>query len=230
MERDRLSAYGTFAVWYLYSTCIRLVFCCCSRLSLLAFCVVVPINLHSPERNIMSVLGIAILGKRNEPLYLCDTTRLQEGFAPADHDNDAFGFTTQLSEQRNSLPLSRQLIIHAALDWLEELVDLQNGLMPVVRTSTQHPHWLGLLYQVDDADGQAIYGYITATNVKFLLLLSKSDKTIENAVKDLLADIHQSYIAYVMNPFSNTGGPIDSRRFDEKLKVVVTDFEKSRTS
>jgi Sedlin, N-terminal conserved region len=176
----------------------------------------------------MSVLGIAILGKRNEPLYLCDTALLQEvSDSTKITKNDHFGFSSTLLEQRNSLPLSRQLTIHAALDWIEELVDVHNGLMPVVRTSNQHPHWLGLLYQVDDADGQAIYGYITATNIKFVVLLSNGDKTIENSVKELLADIHQSYIAYVMNPFSNTGGPIVSRRFDDNLKVIVSDFEKS---
>lgn len=180
----------------------------------------------------MFVIGLAIIGKRNEPLYLCDTSRfceIDEGSYEQEKTIDPYGFSMNLSEQRNSLTLNKQLLIHAALDCLEEKVDSQNGLMPVLKTNTQHPHWLGLLYEIDD-DGQSVYGYITATNVKFLIMLSKGDKLYENAVKDLLADIHQSYIAYVMNPFSNTGGAIDSRRFDDKLKTVVLEFEKARTS
>ena len=181
----------------------------------------------------MSVLGLAILGKNNEPLYLCDTT-----FALDDVDNnsdtnaesdDLFGFSEKLREQRHSLPLRYQLFVHAALDWLEEEVDLQNGLMPVLISNKQHPHWLGLLYNVDDG-GPSVYGYITATNIKFLLLLAKYEKNDENKVKDLLADIHQSYIAYVMNPFSNATGFIESPGFDEKIKVFVRQFEQSKTT
>jgi Sedlin, N-terminal conserved region len=176
----------------------------------------------------MSVVGIVIVGKRNEPLYFYDPTCLSNDFDVANDTSDGFGFKALLNEQRNSLPLSRQLTIHAALDWLEEIVDLQNGLMPVVRTGTQHPHWLGLLSKDDDDDGEAVYGYITATNIKFLMMLSKAEKSSENLIKDLLADIHQSYIAHVMNPFSNTGGPIVSKRFDEKLNAFVMAYETSR--
>lgn len=197
----------------------------------------------------MSVLGIAIIGKKNEPLYLCDASRFMIGSDRNDagmatnnnsnnqNDNgnddfeDNFGFSSMLTEQRHSLPLHQQLILYAGLDCLEDMVHLQNGLMPVLKTSTQHPHWLGLLYEVDDFNGHAVYGYITATNIKFLLLLSGREKTQESSIKDLLADIHQSYIAYVMNPFCNfVACPINSRRFDEKIKAIVSDFEQSRLS
>lgn len=180
----------------------------------------------------MSILGLAILGKKNEPLYLCDTT-----FFLSDDDNksdpmpeidNSLGFSEKLQQQRHSLPLRCQLILHAALDCLEEQVDLQNGLMPVLPVSRQHPHWLGLLYNVDDG-GPSVYGYITATNVKFLLLLATCEKSDENIVKDLLADIHQTYIAYVMNPFSNATGFIDSRCFDKTIRGFIQQFEKSKS-
>lgn len=165
--------------------------------------------------------GIAIIGKSNEPLYLCDCERSDEGRRtppPLLAENDFFGFATSHAEQRNSLPLQRQIIAHAAIDCLEEMVQSSvTGQMPVIRNPTRTaPHWVGLLLELD---GQAVYGYITATNIKFFALTHGKcePKTIQNFLKEL----HQHYSTYVSNPFCNTRGPIVSKQFDDRIKQSV---------
>jgi len=74
-------------------------------------------------------------------------------------------------------------------------------------------NWVGLLLELDD---YAVYGSVTATNIKFLALTKgKSDiKTMQLFLKEL----HQHFVSYIMNPFANTRGPITSKLFDEKIR------------
>lgn len=226
----------------------------------------------------MSLLGIAIIGKSNEPLYLCDCTRLHlrdddnnandvsTNIPPStttkdaeQDDDDLFGFLEASASlgQRQSLPLERQFMMHAALDRLEELIGAKSkpdGTMPLRRRPSNHhfrrssssnlmlssannAHWLGLL-TVQDGDC-AVYGHVVvATNLKFLALVQSSSpngcvvagppspKTAA-AVKKLLASLHDNYIDYLMNPFSNIrGGSIDSPRFDASVRETVANYER----
>jgi hypothetical protein len=223
----------------------------------------------------MSLLGVAVLGKSNEPLYLCDCTRLHhdDDKANADSTNippstttkdaeqdndDLFGFLEASASlgQRQSLPLERQFMMHAALDRLEELIGAKSkpdGTMPLRRgpsnrlhrssssnlmlSSANNAHWLGLL-TVQDGDC-AVYGHVVvATNIKFLALVQQSSpngcsvagppspKTAA-AVKKLLASLHTNYINYLMNPFSKIrGGSIDSPRFDASVRETVANYER----
>ena len=174
----------------------------------------------------MALKGIAIVGKSNEPLYMCDCLRLSADSSGSNcstipqEENDHFGFAGAHTEQRNSLPLQSQIIMHAALDCLEENVQaLANGQMPVIRNPTRSaPHWVGLLLE---ADGQAVYGYITATNIKFLALTG--GKCDPKVLQRLMGELHQHYSAHVNNPFSNTRGPIISKQFDERIATSVAE-------
>ena len=180
----------------------------------------------------MSILtGIAIIGKSNEPLYLCDCECLDSSGSsgsatqtPLPEENDPFGFSSMHSEQRNSLPLQRQIIAHAALDCLEEMVQSSvTGQMPVIRNSTRSaPHWVGLL--LETIDGQAVYGYITATNIKFMAL-TRDRKCEPKVMQIFLKELHQHYSAYVSNPFCNTRGPIISKQFDARITRSVAKFQ-----
>lgn len=79
----------------------------------------------------MHLVGLAILGKSNEPLYLCDCTRLKEEAAHSSSDvysqdaknkefpvytvqpeENVFGEFSSAKGQRESLSLSQQLMIH----------------------------------------------------------------------------------------------------------------------
>jgi hypothetical protein len=194
----------------------------------------------------MSLIGLAIIGKSNEPLYLCDCDfhTVSDTQLPPDNDNDRFGFAdaTRARGLRDSLSLERQFMMHAALDRLEEITgaaSVNNGSM-VGRNMTvtaSSPHWMGLLTHADDE--LSVYGYVTATNIKFLALISidndnnnEKDNNIKTAVKPsdvqkFLTQTHEHYANYIMNPFSKLNQPIDSRNFDKNIQVAVQDYQNS---
>jgi Sedlin, N-terminal conserved region len=222
------------------------------------------------------LVGVAVIGKSNEPLYLCDCenpwysslsnptetmhsrndpetsisslpdAEIESTDAQQSHEstNDPFGFANSVytSQQRSSMPLSGQILVHAALDCLEERVERPSGIggpMPVIKksairsaagtsTSTNPPpHWLGLL--LDTPDGYAVYGYITATNIKFMAItkdVTPHSKIILKLVQGFLREVHQHYTAYVSNPFCNTtSGSIVSHLFDERIARSVAKLQ-----
>jgi hypothetical protein len=226
-------------------------------------------------------MGLAIIGRRNEPLYLCDCVRVLEeakqrqrqrptrrrrdpgetewerstdegesadnpedmGTSLVDkhhnpsEDNDPFGFleAARNSELGQSLSFQRSLLLHSALDNMEERIETSGAGLPVVKKG-RTGHWLGLLAsstQDDDEDEgedeSLIFGYITATNVKFLVLV-RPPVPKEATVRMFMSVIHDSFITYTMNPFSSVkaGHRIQSRKFDSNIREAVRDYEDNR--
>jgi hypothetical protein len=198
----------------------------------------------------MSLLGLAIIGKSNEPLYLCDcdlngavdTGNSNTGATTDDADRFGFIAASRARGLRTSLPLERQFMMHAALDRLEEITGAdkhrQGSMVGRNMTVTaSSPHWMGLLTRVDDE--LSVYGYVTATNIKFLALISLTNSSNDNNsktsvkqsdVQKFLTQAHEHYISYLMNPFSQLNQPIDSRNFDEHIKAAVQVYQNSTTS
>lgn len=254
---------------------LSLALVCCPSLSCL------PISLYYiARREIMSLLGIAIVGKKNEPLYLCDCTKLSSDGDADDRNpvaeqeepqdgasttvNDPFGFllqsTPQSSLQGQSLEMEQQFILHAALDRLEEHVGASNpdGTMPLRKavramnnaakaskpshktsetstptSSSQHARhqdpsgqWLGLLLTEDGTS--VTYGYVTATNLKILVLV-RGDGTGRShpndvPVRTLCTTLHGHYISHVLNPFQPLHGEdalLASATFDRRVREAV---------
>ncbi|CAI2169204.1 16232_t:CDS:2 [Funneliformis geosporum] len=80
--------------------------------------------------------------------------------------------------------------------------------------------YLGLLYAMEDL---AVYGYITNTRVKFVVVLSVPDAVIKNSdMKNLFRRIHTVYINQVCNPFYNLDGrkSIVSKRFVAAIDAI----------
>jgi hypothetical protein len=127
--------------------------------------------------------------------------------------DDWFGFRAEEElEQRRSLPVSRQLVVHAALDRWEELC---LGQLPAYKkVNVEQPHWMGALLE---EKGQVVFGFVTATNIKIFVLAAAAEKA-ETAALQLCSDLHQHYLAYVMNPFSSVKGNIESKKFDESVQ------------
>jgi hypothetical protein len=239
------------------------------------------------------IQGIAIVGKRNEPLYLCDCAKLlsladatsddpalSKNEAPppsaggsdgttSNNINDPFGFLQASVCHRagQSLELAQQFVLHAALDALEEYVGASHpdGTMPLRKvtrnnamnnkrttsTSTSNKGkksntknnpsglYLGRLIAPDEST--AVYGYVTATNIKFLILLDMNGSAVtekqEDAIHRLCTTLHSHYISYWMNPFQSLDGllmedggtsPIlDSVTFDKNMRQAVQDFREA---
>jgi hypothetical protein len=214
------------------------------------------------------LVGMAVIGKSNEPLYLCDCEKIvhdpnekpsdkeeagDDHPVELDEDKDPFGFKhywSHRTEQRNSLPFSGQLLVHAALDNLEELLERpggggggggKHGPMPVIRKSSivpdvsinSPPHWLGLLLH-SSSDGHSVYGYITATNIKLMAITkdipaSESSNSIAiKLIQNFLQEVHQHFIAYLLNPFCDTrGGSLVSKQLDRRIAHSIANLRQS---
>ncbi|KAK2951164.1 putative Trafficking protein particle complex subunit [Blattamonas nauphoetae] len=82
--------------------------------------------------------------------------------------------------------------------------------------------YLGEIFPFDD---QKIYGYITPTNKKFLLMASKSipeQQQLENFFKEF----HRLYVNHISNPFIDCERKIDSPSFIEKVTALVSETNK----
>lgn len=112
----------------------------------------------------------------------------------------------------SSMSVPLQIKVFASLDYLEDniVVVNPNGQMPISKKNTR---FLGAI-----SDG--IYAYITATNIKFLLV--SDDQQVE--FPQLMQELHEQYIQHIMNPFNDTKGPIQSKRFDERIESLLKDY------
>lgn len=229
----------------------------------------------------MSLLGLALIGRNNEPLYLCDCVRiikekefeLSEALAvnqspsssgeegqPAETTGRRNADENEASKQnplglldittkgslRSSLGIEHRLMIHSALDQLNESIN-------ATRTATGG--WLGLLSQLDEAF--SIYGYVTATNIKILLLTETNAK--DAYIRSLMTELHEYYVRvsriisttvivkhcfqpncknnltdaspfskYCLNPFCDIKADINSRQFDSNVTQAVKSYDTKR--
>ncbi|KAG9289799.1 hypothetical protein G9A89_015379 [Geosiphon pyriformis] len=100
--------------------------------------------------------------------------------------------------------LKYHYIAHTSCDVIEERVNAGPKTTDA---------YLGLLYAMEDL---AVYGYLTNTRVKFIVVLAVPDAIIKDLdMKIIFYKIHTVYINQVCNPFYNIDGSksIVSKRF-----------------
>ncbi|KAL0811669.1 hypothetical protein ABMA28_009117 [Loxostege sticticalis] len=147
---------------------------------------------------------VAVIGKDNSPLYI--------GGIGNDSGSDN--------------ELSRQWLVHTALDALEErLTTTGNGAAGANANAARtdmRDLYLGLLYSTDT---HKIYGYVTNTRIKLVLVThstSPSGSNIRDAeVRAALRRLHALYADAVCNPFHLPGDPINSQKFDKQVKNLM---------
>jgi hypothetical protein len=189
-----------------------------------------------------------------------------------DGDDDPFGFFGSLTPSlvdinkstgggRAGVPahmmsLTQQLVLHASLDRFEEKMASRprNGVPTRWRSPGSmgaHAMWMGKLCEVDER--LSLYGYITNTGIKFILLLEISHinndgtrchdgfshvssyvssvlsslPSREADLKAIFARLHELYVCYTMNPFTKLRGPINSRAFDNGIDEIALSFNSS---
>ncbi|KAI7865467.1 Sedlin [Spinellus fusiger] len=108
--------------------------------------------------------------------------------------------------------LKYHYIVHTSIDVIEERVT--NGPKNL-------DLYIGLLYAMEDL---AVYGYITNTRVKCVVVVSVSDCVIRDA--DMKAQIfkrvHTAYASQVCNPFYNLDSqkPLSSKAFVKAIDAI----------
>lgn len=79
--------------------------------------------------------------------------------------------------------------------------------------------YLGLLMSLEDL---AVYGYITDSQVKFVLMLTMKDTLIKDQeVKALFLKIHKIYIDLCMDSFWNGEAMITNKKFIKAVQLLI---------
>ncbi|XP_068625033.1 trafficking protein particle complex subunit 2-like protein [Battus philenor] len=147
---------------------------------------------------------VAVIGKDNSPLYI--------GGVGSDTNTDN--------------ELSRQWLVHTALDALEErLATTTNSTANSAANSSRtdlRDLYLGLLYSTDT---HKIYGYVTNTRIKLVLVTSSTSPSGSNIrdaeVRTALRRLHALYADAICNPFHLPGDQITSSKFDKQVKNLL---------
>jgi len=80
--------------------------------------------------------------------------------------------------------------------------------------------YLGLLYPTED---YKVYGYVTNTKIKFILVIDDSLTDIkENEIRNHFKQFHSLFVDLVSNPFYTPDEKIESRRFDKKVASLLS--------
>ncbi len=163
---------------------------------------------------------------------MCDCVALVDPTsASSSQDGDFYGFSHTSAAQNQSLSVQHQLLMHAALDQVDDFIDTVHGEvtspfsgMPVRKkpNPTLGPHYLGILLDLGEFQ---VHGYITATNIKMMALTQGGAKQ-GDAVRSLLETIHSLWIAYTMNPFHPVRElvTIESTTFDQNIQRAVRTY------
>ncbi|OEU09355.1 putative spondyloepiphyseal dysplasia [Fragilariopsis cylindrus CCMP1102] len=71
---------------------------------------------------------------------------------------------------------------------------------------------------VDKVNQQYVSTFLTAGNIKFLLLHSGKS---EDTIKIFFQEVHELYVQLSMNPFYRYDTPITSKEFDKRVRNVA---------
>ena len=105
----------------------------------------------------------------------------------------------------NSDAATRQnyFVLHAALDLVDKAAFTSNNMY---------------LKVVDKVNQQHVSTFLTAGNVKFMLLHSgRSDETIRN----FFQDTYELYVKFILNPFYRFDTSIKSDQFDTRVRALA---------
>ncbi|OQR82944.1 trafficking protein particle complex subunit 2 [Achlya hypogyna] len=96
-----------------------------------------------------------------------------------------------------------EFVLHSALDVVHETMWANNSM------------WLKV---VDKFNDQFVSGFVTATNVKFILLHESRN---EDAIKSFFLDVYDLYVKLLLNPFYSHDTPITSNDFDTRVRALA---------
>ncbi|WOG84181.1 hypothetical protein DCAR_0103362 [Daucus carota subsp. sativus] len=112
-------------------------------------------------------------------------------------------------------------IVHCSLDVIDERVNNPKKSGPLLNET-----FLGLLYP---ADNYKVFGYLTNTKVKFILVTTDVDVR-DASVRNFFRRFHSAYVDAVSNPFHVPGKKITSKTFAGRVSAIVSSFGSSTTT
>eukprot|EP01120_Amphizonella_sp_Union-15-10_P016961 TRINITY_DN9250_c0_g1_i1.p1 TRINITY_DN9250_c0_g1~~TRINITY_DN9250_c0_g1_i1.p1 ORF type:complete len:140 (-),score=22.95 TRINITY_DN9250_c0_g1_i1:42-461(-) len=112
---------------------------------------------------------------------------------------------------KNGDDLKFHHIVHTSLDVVQELTSKKE--------STQADKYLGQLYPTEE---YKVYGYITNTRIKFILIVDYDSRAKEADLKQFFTKFHELYADTVCNPFYTFDENITSQKFEERVTELVS--------
>jgi len=107
--------------------------------------------------------------------------------------------------------------VHTSLDVIDEKVNLTKKSF----ANSNGDLYLGLLFSVEDFK---IYGYITNTKIKFVVVLK--DVVGDTNIKSWFRELHALFVATMSNPFCSLNSKIESQKFEQTLLRMVVGYER----
>jgi len=96
-----------------------------------------------------------------------------------------------------------QFILHSAMDMVDDAAQSTNNMY---------------LRIVDRFNDQNVFAFVTAGNIRFLLLHEGRN---EEQVKAFFQEVYEAYVKLLMNPFYSYDTPICSTSFDQRIQAIA---------
>uniref|UniRef100_A0A7S2N4C3 Trafficking protein particle complex subunit n=1 Tax=Helicotheca tamesis TaxID=374047 RepID=A0A7S2N4C3_9STRA len=145
-----------------------------------------------------SSLLFVIVGK-NEPLYEAEFHKSGSTLV-ATQQNVSSSSSTSTAD---SVTRQNYFVLHSALDLVEKAQWITNNMY---------------LKVVDKVNHQQVSTFLTAGNIKFMLLHGGRS---EDSIKNFFTDIYELYVKLSMNPFYKYDTPISSKNFDTRVRAIA---------
>ncbi|XP_063681861.1 trafficking protein particle complex subunit 2-like protein [Bolinopsis microptera] len=108
--------------------------------------------------------------------------------------------------------LKMHFLVHTSIDVIEEKLNSTKA------ANDPRDLYLGQLYPNED---YRIFGYVTNTKIKFVVLESVNHPIKDGDIRQLFSRIHSAYISLVCNPFYMPGDPISSVPFKKTISGLL---------
>eukprot|EP01013_Petalomonas_cantuscygni_P006859 TRINITY_DN18205_c0_g1_i1.p1 TRINITY_DN18205_c0_g1~~TRINITY_DN18205_c0_g1_i1.p1 ORF type:complete len:152 (+),score=18.46 TRINITY_DN18205_c0_g1_i1:49-504(+) len=145
----------------------------------------------------MSVTAAAfvVVGPGDVPIFQAD-------FGPSGLRGQSMPAQTSITDDSRTL---HELALHASLDIVDEMM-----------WHTNHSS----LRAVDRFNDATVFGYVTPSGTRFLLLVEAARPPSDDALKGFFADCHELYARAVSNPYQDRDAPIFTRGFEGRVRSV----------
>ncbi|CAK8674292.1 unnamed protein product [Clavelina lepadiformis] len=105
--------------------------------------------------------------------------------------------------------------VHTSLDVIEEKI---NNAGKTSSAADLRESYLGQLYPAED---YRVYGYVTNTKVKFVVVVEASNTQLrDNEVRSMFRRLHNAYTDVMCNPFYTPGDTITSKSFEKVVSSL----------
>jgi len=116
--------------------------------------------------------------------------------------------------------LEYNYIVHTSLDVIEEKIANITKTSSVAMPDSRD-FYLAQLYPAEDYH---VYGYVTNTKVKFVVVVEASNTNLrDNEIRSMFRKLHNAYTDVVCNPFYVPGEAITSKAFTKVVSNMVVD-------